>query len=274
MLYQNGDTFTRVFRVTQCVQVIDIGDGDPRVAVVGGIHGDEPCGPAAIRQVLAGELDVDQPVRFIIANEKAADQDVRYVDCDLNRAFPGNPESDAHEERLAARLLDRVGDCEYVLSLHSTRSTAEPFALAELNPDEDILDVVRQLPVTKLVECEAGRGTLVEYGNAVDVECGRQGSDSAVDNAVEVVQAFLRATGVVSMGDSEVTSPVERFRLDAPIPKPGEVEVVAENFERVDAGEVYARSPDGDLRAGEAFYPVLMSADGYADILGYRAERV
>ncbi|MEF8831376.1 MAG: succinylglutamate desuccinylase, partial [Halobacteriales archaeon] len=50
-------------------------------------------------------------------------------------------------------------------------------------------------------------------------------------------------------------------------------EVHAENFERVAAGERFA-AVDGDaLVAERPFYPVLLSADGYADIFGYMARR-
>jgi hypothetical protein len=48
--------------------------------------------------------------------------------------------------------------------------------------------------------------------------------------------------------------------------------VHAENFRRVDQGEVYAETDDGrTLRAEEPFHPVLLSADGHSRLLGYRA---
>ena len=53
-----------------------------------------------------------------------------------------------------------------------------------------------------------------------------------------------------------------------------EYEVLVENFTCVEAGEVFARADGEELTAGESFYPVLLSADGYEEIFGYTAERV
>ena len=53
------------------MRIYELGEGTPEVAVVGGIHGDEPCGPLAIRRLLAAEPAVERPLKLIIANEPA-----------------------------------------------------------------------------------------------------------------------------------------------------------------------------------------------------------
>ena len=50
-------------------------------------------------------------------------------------------------------------------------------------------------------------------------------------------------------------------------------ELLVENFQRIAAGELFARTGDDDLVAHATFYPVLMSECGYEDIFGYRASR-
>ena len=48
---------------------------------------------------------------------------------------------------------------------------------------------------------------------------------------------------------------------------------VAENFRRVETGEVFAEK-DGTVRWAETdFYPVLMSTHGYDDRIGFKARR-
>ena len=78
------------------MDVYELGEGEPEVAVVGAIHGDEPCGARAIRRLLDADPEFERPVRLIVANEAALDAGVRYLDADLNRGCPGDPESDAH----------------------------------------------------------------------------------------------------------------------------------------------------------------------------------
>jgi succinylglutamate desuccinylase len=74
------------------MRIEQFGEGDPEVAVVGGIHGDEPCGVRAIERLLENPPSVRRPVALVVANERALAAGTRRVDEDLNRAFPGDPD--------------------------------------------------------------------------------------------------------------------------------------------------------------------------------------
>ena len=263
------------------MDVYELGDGEPEVAVIGAIHGDEPCGVHAIQRLLDAAPDVERPVRLVIANEAALDAGVRYLDADLNRAFPGDRDSDAHEERLAARLLEAVAGCT-TLAIHSTQSSADPFAVID-SVDEVARAVAPHLPVDILIQTDAfTEGRLIEHPHTLEVEAGLQGSEAAADNAYWLTRAFLTATGVLpapgaeNVVDAGGRDAVEVFRLRDRIPKPDaeEYEVFARNFERVEAGDRFAAA-DGDvLRADKPFYPVLLSPYGYRDQFGYVADRI
>jgi len=260
------------------MRIEQLGEGTPEIAVVAAIHGDEPCGVRAIDRLLASSPAVERPVKFVVANEEALDREVRYVEEDLNRAFPGDPDAETHERRLAAALSQEVRDCT-TLSLHSTQSYADPFALVD-TVDAVARSVCPYLPVSVLVETEAeSDGRLIEYPHVVEAECGLQGSDEAADNAEELIYGFLEATG--ALPDDEPVAgydrdEVEVYRLGNPVPKDGgdDFRVFADNFERVAEGEVFAASNRRELVASEPFYPVLMSAYGYENVFGYRGERV
>lgn len=265
------------------MRVTELGDGPPEVAVVGGIHGDEPCGPAAIDRFLSESPDLDRPVKFVVANEEALSAGTRYLDEDLNRAFPGSPDADTHEGRLAHRLASELRGST-VLSLHSTQSYAEPFALCD-TVDEVIRGVVPQLPVDVLIETDRFTdGRLIEHAHTVEVECGLQGSESAADNGYWLVRAFLAATGALSapIGEEPVRTdagagdPIRVFRLQEKLPKPpaDRYEVYAHNFQRVAAGERFAVAGDDEAVADREFYPVLLSAYGYENVFGYAATKV
>ncbi|MFC7068338.1 succinylglutamate desuccinylase/aspartoacylase domain-containing protein [Halobaculum lipolyticum] len=268
------------------MRIHQLGDGVPEVAVVAGIHGDEPCGPRAVERLLAEAPDVDRPVKLVVANEAALDAGVRYLDEDLNRAFPGDANGDTRESRLAHRLLGELEGCT-VLALHSTQSTAEPFAVAE-RVDEIVRAIVPHLPVTKLLETEGlAEGRLIQHPHTVEVECGLQGSDEAATNAYRLVRGFLAATNALALEedagraadggtDADAGGDVDVFELVDPVPKPpAEVyEVFAENFVSVSVGERFAAADGEVFTADESFYPVLMSPYGYEDLFGYAADRV
>lgn len=255
------------------MRVETLGSGEPSVAVVGGIHGDEPCGPHAVETILADPPDVDRPVKFVVANELAIERGVRYVDEDLNRRFPGDADADTHEGRLAAELAAEIGDCR-TLALHSTQSYESIFALVDrLGGFER--RICPQLPVDAVVEThDRNEGRIFSSApTSIEIECGYQGSDAAAANAVTVTRAFLAATGVTGRNEERNASEVPVFRLGQPIPKEqaDAYQVFAKNFEQVAAGEAFAAMDGESVVADEPFHPVLLSPEGYRDIFGYRA---
>jgi len=256
------------------MKVTTLGDGSPDVAIVAAIHGDEPAGVRPIDRLLDEVPAVDRPVKLIVANERALERGVRYVDEDLNRAFPGDPNAGTHEGRLAARLATELAGCT-TLSIHSTQSHDEPFAVANRLVDP-VRDLIPRLPVTAVVETgDLVQGRLFEsVERLVEVEAGLQGSEGAAENADRIARAFLVAMGVLPGTVPPREVPV--FRLTEQVSKtPADrYEVFVENFERVAAGETFAAADGVETVAQEDFYPVLMSPDGYGDVYGYAADRV
>jgi predicted deacylase len=257
------------------MRVETLGDGPAQIAVVGGIHGDEPCGVHAVETMLDEQPSLERAVKFIVANEEATDAYTRYLDEDLNRAFPGDPDGDTHESRLAHELGREIADCQ-VLALHSTQSYGGVFALVN-RVGEFERRVCPHLSVDSVVEtCNFTEGRMFEVTNRiVEVECGYQGSDAAAENAVEITREFLGATGALPE-KSPRNHELPVYRLTEPVPKTAAeaYEVFAANFSRVTTGDVYAIAGDEEYVAEEPFYPILMSPYGYEDVFGYAAEKV
>jgi len=258
------------------MRVEQLGDGVPEIAVVGCIHGDEPCGRDGIESVLADPPELNRPVKFIIANEEALAAGKRYLETDLNRAFPGDADSDVHETRLAAELTEELRGCT-VLSLHSTQSYGGVFALVdELTPM--VKEICPKLSVDAVVRTEgANEGRLFwAVPSVIEIECGYQGSPEAGENAEQVIREFLIATGAAD-GDSPVRGePLPVFQLGSPIPKAAaeEYEVFAKNFEELEEGDPIAAADGEEIFADEPFHPVLLSAEGYEEVFGYTAVRL
>jgi predicted deacylase len=256
------------------MRVETVGDGAPEVAVVGAIHGDEPCGARAIERFLASDYvdQVRRPATLIVANERALERGERFVDVDLNRSFPGDPEADAHERRLAHALLTEIEGL-FTLGFHATVSYDEPFGTLA-GVDRQTAEAMRALPLAHAADF-AGivEGRSVNLPGFINVEAGYQGSDQAAANAYDCLLAFFRHAGVLA-GDQRATE-TAHYQVDATIEKdPGRrYEVLAANFERVAAGEAYARVDGDPIHADAPFWPVLLSADGHERLLGYRSER-
>ena len=252
------------------MRVEQLGDGEPELVIVGGIHGDEPCGVRAIERLLDDDPDVLCPVKLVVANERALEAGVRYIDADLNRAFTDAVPEDAHERELAQRLAEEIRGCT-VLSVHSTQSHAEPFSISA-GLDGFVSEIAPRLPVAALVDTQDfGEGRLfAANADIIEVEAGLQGTETAAENAYRLARAFLTATGAIP-GDAPARDlPV--FRMGDPIAKPpaDTYEVFVENFERVEAGQTFAAVDGEELVAAESFWPVLLSPHGYADQFGYR----
>jgi succinylglutamate desuccinylase len=250
------------------MKVVTRGEGLPDITVIGSLHGDEPAGEKAIRKILDSNLEFQKPVKFIIANEEALAKNERYLEADLNRSFPGNPDSNLHEERLASEILEEVGDTE-VLDIHTTRSYPDPFAVIKSREDE-IIDLVSESNVDYAVHFPSRSGNIQEFVTGLTVETGLQGTEEATENAVEAIKNFLAAQGALDLDFS--TSDPDLFEYFETVE--GNWTFEAENFQKVEEGEVYATREDEELVAEQDFYPVLMSTHGYEGQLGYKAHRI
>ncbi|AOW79855.1 succinylglutamate desuccinylase/aspartoacylase [Halodesulfurarchaeum formicicum] len=255
------------------MRIAQLGTGEPELVIVGGIHGDEPCGVRAVEWLLEAEPEVARPVRLIVANERAIDAGVRYVDADLNRSFDYVSTKTAYEAGLADRLRREIQG-KTVLSIHSTQSTHDPFAIVS-GLSNGVEPIVSRLSVEAVVDAgplEDGR-IFDTSSTVIEVEAGYQGSETATANAKQLAEEFLVATGALPGDLSATERPL--FEMGKAIQKPPaeDYEVFVNNFNRVDQGETFARADQQRLQADEEFWPVLLSAYGYRDIFGYRGRK-
>lgn len=252
------------------MKIIEKGDGEPELVVVGSVHGDEPAGKKAINRLLEEDHEFKKPVKFIIANERALGKQARYTEADLNSSFPGDPDSNLYEERLAAKITEHT-EGQKVIDLHTTKSTEEPFVNVK-NLEKETREMVKDTGVKNSVCFPEDSGVLMETAaKAVLVETGPQGTEKAAEKSLKVLKNFLSCQGVIE-GQCERNDPDFFEHFDT---VEGDWIFEAENFKKVESGEVYASKDNGEkLKAERDFYPVLMSTDGYEGKLGYMAEKV
>jgi len=105
----------------------------PTLLVIGAIHGDERCGPEAIKRVIE---DFDQKnislskgkVIFIpVANPRAYQENVRFIERNLNRYLYPKEKFTCYEDHLDPIICKELKEADIVLDLHSYSSTGGPF---------------------------------------------------------------------------------------------------------------------------------------------------
>lgn len=246
-----------------------LGDGRPEHAVVTCVHGDETCGWHAFNRLKARGVAFRKPLKFVLANERAWKLGVRYCDEDLNRVSPGDPESTVYERRLAARLRQEL-DGLRVLDIHSTESRSCPFSIV-VGRTETALQLAQATGLRRVIDMSHVPGGITEGLDGVAVECGYQDNEDTASAAFRILERFLAAEGVID-------GPIERPELEVyevfEVAAGRDYEVVADNFSRVEPGDVYAHKEMSVRRAEQPFYPVLMSNDGYEDLIGFKARKV
>lgn len=88
-------------------------------------------------------------MKFVVANPPASITHRRFLDADMNRVFPGDPEADDRERRLAAHVVEETVGCD-TLSIYTTHATPEPVAfISEGHPRS--LEIVSQLLIAFVV---------------------------------------------------------------------------------------------------------------------------
>jgi len=250
------------------VHVETLGDGHPAYTILACVHGDEACGWHAFNRLKAGDATLHEPVKFVLANERAFKLGYRFCDVDLNRVMPGDPESEEHEERLAARLLHEL-EGTTVIDFHSTESRGCPYAVVTGN-DAASRQLARSTGLDRVVDMSHLPGGVTRSVTGVAVECGYYDDEGAATTAHRILRHFLAAEGVIG-GNAPRSTPI-LFEVTGEAAGRGYT-FVGENFRRVDEGEVFAEKDGVPRRAAEPFYPVLMSTHGYEHRIGFTARR-
>jgi hypothetical protein len=182
--------------------------------------------------------------------------------------MPGDASSDQHEVRLAARLRREL-EGTTVIDFHSTESRGCPYAIAT-GGDAASRRLARSTGLDRLVDMSYVGGGVTEHVTGVAIECGYYDDEGAASSAHRILLHFLAAEGLIDRPYVRSTPTVYEVFGDAP---GRDFEFVAENFRRVEAGEVFATKNGSVWEAEEAFYPVLMSTYGYEDRIGFMARR-
>jgi N2-acetyl-L-2,4-diaminobutanoate deacetylase len=134
--------------VLECIRLSAL-ESCPRLLVLGAVHGNETCGPAAIHRALAdcrsGRLAIRRgSVTFVpVANPKAFRQRTREGERNLNRDLRERNVPVDYEDRIGNRLCALMREHDILLDLHSFRSKGEPFVFLGPQNNDGTLEPFR-----------------------------------------------------------------------------------------------------------------------------------
>ena len=123
----NSNKLAKGLNMTVKTVVYQALEAGPALTILGAVHGNERCGPEAIRRLIAA-LDAGEAAlrrgtlqMMPVVNPKAYAQNVRFVERNLNRQLYPKDEKQHYEDHLdpiVCGLLDRT---DVLLDLHSGR---------------------------------------------------------------------------------------------------------------------------------------------------------
>lgn len=174
-----------------------------KILVIGGMHGNEPLGPAIMQAFTVKPI---KNIDAVLANEPALRLNQRLTKQDLNRSFPGNKVSKLYEEKRAAELLEQCKLYDIVFDFHNTNC-----------PDNDCSFLGETaLPMLSNVSARLGLKRLI----VADYDCINKFAPNCLSIEISIssnkmdVQYWYNALARLAQSDEVATdNKIEKYRF-------------------------------------------------------------
>ncbi len=258
----------------------------PLIAIVGGMHGNEPCGRLAMEALLerasGGTLQVRDGTLFLIHGNPAASAiGKRHTEngADLNRLFSYDFEENLPFERWTAEhhraveLRPILEALDAALDLHSASAPTPPFGIVSTVPEARPLG--RELGLPYLTHGWEGPGLLGDQvllnvltkrnKPSFAVECGQHDDPQSTQRAHDTAAHFLVATGILpreAANPLPEQDPVELKIVDAvKKPSPGfEFNDRLIGLQQIRAGAIVGSDANLEIRSKRSSYAIMPNA--------------
>ena len=253
------------------------GDAGLRIAVFGGMHGDEPASARLIQALSQSDhpfwkscphdvtFGIGHPIAVARGHRTGPDGQ------DLNRAFGENSGPETATTKRADLLKAALKEVDIVVDLHQTHRPIAPCAVCPASPAH--LDLARQLGATQAVTGTQdlyGDRMLTDWANTqgklgLTLEVGQVGDPKAYEFAEKAVKQLLQSTEIKP---NSAASPLQVWRVVESLAAPGpayEFTQCWSNGSPVRKGDLIATSNSGNLYAsadGALFLPRLGQSPG------------
>ncbi len=244
------------------MKVIEFGNGEKKIAIVGSLHGNELIGKLAIER-LNRDRKINAKIKAIIANEEAIKINRRFVDTDGNRCFPGKKDGNT-EERMAFGVVQELKGCRYVIDIHSTYADMDDTAIITQRRS---LKIARMTPLSKVVlmgHAIAKGQSINDYPEmCVSLEFSRKRS---VGHVLKIVKNTVN-----NILDAKNSGIKKDFYLVKRFVNGSGTAVGLKNYRLVKKGAVIAVNGRRKQVSRDDFYPIFFGEKGYKKVYCMKA---
>lgn len=170
----------------------------PTISIVSGIHGNEPVGISAFKELKKLKI-IRGRIQLIYGNVRAIRRKKRFIDTDLNRLFqPKNQltqkQIKSYEYKRSREIMLFLDKADILLDIHSTSKKTPPFIICESNSRK----IVRYFPFK--IRCYGfdaiHPGSTDYYMNqkgkiGIGIECGQHNDKLVVKRAIWCIKILL-----------------------------------------------------------------------------------
>lgn len=253
----------------------------PTLLVMGGIHGNEKCGPIALSRLVdelntgARKIKAGTFVTAPICNPEAYRRHTRQCDANLNRIIRHHAEPVLYEHALANQVIALIDNADIVLDLHSYASGTRPFLFLD-NDTQDHRAFAMSLNIpywitgwaevyAELGNSDVNDGDTMFYSasqgkTALLVECGAHEDPVSADVAYHSVLRALVHFGMID--DEEAISPatpqINHMYAIYLKEKPGHFTRDWQHLDKVSKGDILATYDDGSTVQAPADSVVIL----------------
>jgi lysine 2,3-aminomutase len=237
-------------------------------------HGDERIGLKVAKELQ--KLNIDENVLTVqVANNRAFKLRKRFIDCDLNRAFPGQKNGN-YEQKLAYKLSKAIKSADLVLDIHSTKSKLKDALIATKldNKTSKYIKIIGPkyaliMNVTKnnalISQAEVGLG--FEYGNDND--------PNTLKKIVRDIKKLFSYLGLIKIKLRSNKQTTNYFNVISEVKKPKGYKLLPEikNYKLIRKNKAFATNGKDYLVAENNFYPILFGEKDYKTIFGFMGKK-
>ena len=276
----------------------------PTLIFTGGIHGNEPAGVFALKDVLADlnkrNPDFNGTIYAISGNLSALEKGIRFNQVDLNRIWTHEKIAGLEDEKVISfndelvqqreiydviqDILEKEEGPFYFIDLHTTSGETVPF----ITVNDSLLNrkFTKRFPVPLILGIEEFlEGPMLSYINelgyvAFGFESGQHDSVKAIDYAIAFIYLTMVYTGNISAADANYMKYFHLLNQEMSFPdrfyeifhrheiKNGERFKMYDgfvNFQHVKKGELLANSDGEDIHAGDSGFIFMPLYQGKGD---------
>ncbi len=252
-----------------------IGNGSPKVLIVGCVHGDEIIGQKVINDLKKIKVQKGS-VSFLIANGSAQEKNQRWISNDLNRSFPGI-KNGSNESRIAYYINKELKNYDLVIDIHATNSDIGDLAVIT-NLKSKTKNLLKIIPISKIMlarKCVVFGGCeLITHSKlGVALEYGPDKSGRNYKKALNNIKTILKNLGIIN-GRKKIFKEKIIYSISGVYKISNDFQqcLKLKNYKKIKKGQIIGKIKNKEIKSNKDFYPLFLGKGAYSGTLSLVAQ--